>query len=69
MKSLKIFSFAVALVVMLSSCSASWLDTQTNGATLTQDQFDALTNPTDGLVNGLYSLLYANSGSEHHYFG
>ena len=69
MKSLKIFSFAVALVVMLSSCSASWLDTQTNGATLTQDQFDALTNPTDGLVNGLYSLLYANNGSDHHYFG
>ncbi|MDD5974226.1 MAG: RagB/SusD family nutrient uptake outer membrane protein [Bacteroidales bacterium] len=68
MKSLKIFSFAVAVVVMLSSCSASWLDTQTNGSTLTQDQFDALTNPTEGLVNGLYSLLYVSNG-DHHYFG
>lgn len=68
MKSLKIFSFAVAVAVMLSSCAASWLDTQTKGSTLTQDQFDALINSTDGLVNGVYSLLYTSS-SDHHYFG
>lgn len=71
MKSIKILSFALALVMGLSSCSSSWLDTQMTGSALTQDQYDNLPSTAEGSVLGLYSMIYANGGggSNHHYFG
>ena len=70
MKSIKILSFVLALVMGLSSCSSSWLDTEMTGSALTQDQYDNLPNTADGAVLGLYSMLYATAGgSNHHYFG
>ena len=71
MKSIKFLSFVLALVMGLSSCSSSWLDTETTGPTLTQEQYDNLPNTAEGAVLGLYSMIYANGGggSNHHYFG
>lgn len=70
MKSIKFLSFVLALVMGLSSCSSSWLDTDTTGSTLTQEQYDNLPNTAEGAVLGLYSMLYATAGgSNHHYFG
>ena len=68
MKSIKILSFVLALVLGLSSCSSSWLDTEMTGSALTQDQYDKLPGTADGSVLGLYSMLYKSS-SNHDYFG
>ena len=68
MKSIKFLSFVLALVLGLSSCSSSWLDTEMTGSALTQDQYDNLPGTAEGAVLGLYSRMYAGS-SEHHYFG
>ena len=51
MKSIKILSLVLALVVGLSSCS---LDTEMTGAALTQDQYDKLPGTAEGAVLGLY---------------
>ena len=65
MKSIKILSLVLALVVGLSSCS---LDTEMTGAALTQDQYDKLPGTAEGAVLGLYSMLYGST-SNHDYFG
>lgn len=69
MKSIKIFFIGLAVVFALAGCSASWLDNELTGSTISQEEYDKLAGTTEASVNGLYSLLYQVGGSEHHYFG
>ena len=68
MKSIKFLFFSLALVMGLSSCSSSWLDTELTGGALSQDQYDKLPGTAEGSVLGLYSMLYGST-SNHDYFG
>ncbi len=69
MKTIKRLFFALALVLGITSCSSSWLDTELNGSSLSQEEYDKLTDATASSVRGLYSLMYQNSGDRHDYFG
>ena len=70
MKTIKIFSLCLTLILALSGCSKSFLDTEMTGGTLSQDQFDELSNTNQASVRGLYLLLYADqTSSDHVYFG
>ena len=68
MKYIKLFVIGLVVMVGLSACSASWLDNELTGGTLSQEDFDKISSTTEGSVRGLYSLLYQNT-SEHHNFG
>lgn len=71
MKTIKILSVCLAVVLGLSSCASSWLDQELTGGTLTQEEYNTMTNGAVGTVNGLYAQLYTygNCGSEHDAFG
>lgn len=70
MKNLKIFSFGLALLMALTGCSSSFLDTEMTGSSLTQEEFESLdaTFSAEAVVVGLYPGLYSYGG-EHHSFG
>ena len=70
MKNLKIFSFGLALLMALTGCTSSFLDTEMTGSSLTQEEFESL-DPSftaEAAVVGLYPSLYSYGG-EHHSFG
>lgn len=70
MKSIKIFFIGLVAVSVLSGCSASWLDNELTGGTISQEEYDKLAGTTEASVYGLYSLMYqSGGGSAHHYFG
>lgn len=70
MKTIKIFSFCLTLVLALSSCSKSWLDTKMTGGSLTEDEYTQIPDINTASVRGLYVMLYADqSGSGHTTFG
>lgn len=70
MKNLKIFSFGLALLMALTGCSSSFLDSEMTGSSLTQEEFESLdaTFSAEAVVVGLYPGLYSYGG-EHHSFG
>lgn len=67
MKSIKIFSVCLAALLGLSSCASSWLDQELTGGTLTQEEYNSMSNVTVGTVKGIYSSFYAVS--DHDLFG
>jgi hypothetical protein len=70
MKTIKIFSLCLTIILALSSCSKHFLDTEMTGGTLTQDDFENVSGIDQALVRGLYLLLYADqTSSDHIYFG
>ena len=70
MKTIKIFSFCLTLVLALSSCSKSWLDTKMTGGTLIEDEYEQVPDINTASVRGLYVMLYADqSGDGHTNFG
>ena len=70
MKTIKIFSFCLTLVLALSSCSKSWLDTKMTGGSVTDDEYKDITDVNTASARGLYVLLYADqAGSGHTSFG
>ena len=70
MKTIKIFSFCLTLVLALSSCSKSWLDTKMTGGSLTEDEYEQVPDINTASVRGLYVMLYADqAGSGHTSFG
>ena len=70
MKTIKIFSLCLTIILALSSCSKHFLDTEMTGGTLTQDEFENMSGVNQALVRGLYLLLYADqTSSDHIYFG
>lgn len=70
MKTIKIFSLCLTIILALSSCSKHFLDTEMTGGTLTQDEFENMSGVNQALVRGLYLLLYADqTSSDHVYFG
>ena len=68
MKNLKIFSFGLALLVALTGCSSSFLDTEMTGSSMTQEEYESIDGTFAATVVGLYPSLY-NYGGEHHSFG
>lgn len=70
MKSIKLYVLGLVAVFALAGCSASWLDNELHGSTISQEEFDKLSGTTEASVYGLYSLMYQSGGSSaHHYFG
>ena len=70
MKTIKIFSLCLTLILALSSCSKNFLDTEMTGGSLSQEQFDEMSGINKASVRGLYLLLYADqTSSDHIYFG
>jgi hypothetical protein len=70
MKTIKIFSLCLTLILALSSCSKNFLDTEMTGGSLSQEQFDDMSGINKASVRGLYLLLYADqTSSDHIYFG
>jgi hypothetical protein len=70
MKTIKIFSFCLTLILALSSCSKSWLDTEMTGGSLTEEEYNQISGINEASVRGLYVLLYADqSGDGHTNFG
>lgn len=71
MKSIKILSICLAVILGLSSCASSWLDQELTGSTLTQEEYNKMNNVAVGTVKGLYAQLYmyGNCGSGHDAFG
>lgn len=68
MKTFKSFIIAACAVIGLSACSASWLDNDLTGSTISKEEFEAISSTTEGQLRGLYSYMYANGG-DHHTFG
>lgn len=68
MKNLKIFSLGLALVTLLSGCSSSFLDSEMNGASMTQEEYESIDGTFVATVVGLYPSLY-NYGGDHMTFG
>ena len=68
MKSIKIFSVCLAAVLGLSSCASSWLDQELTGSTLTQEEYNSMSDVAVGTVKGIYAAMYAY-GSGHDEFG
>lgn len=71
MKTIKILTVCLVAVLGLSSCAKSWLDQELTGGTLTQEEYNTMSNVAVGTVKGLYAQLYTygNCGSEHDAFG
>ena len=69
MKILKLYLALFAMVMAVASCSEAWLDNEPTGATLTDEQLDAMPDGIELQTNGLYTLLYLPNGSAHDYFG
>lgn len=70
MKTIKIFSFCLTLILALSSCSKSWLDTEMTGGSITEEEYTEISGINEASVRGLYVLLYADqSGDGHTNFG
>ena len=63
----------IAIVVAglaLAGCSDSWLDRQYDGASMSQEKYESLgTEKLEGTLNGLYTMIYTMSGSQHDEFG
>ena len=53
---------------LLASCSDSFLDRETYGSSIRQDQYEKLDNALDGTMRGIYARMYAYGGS-HETFG
>lgn len=68
MKNLKIFSFGLALLIALTGCSSSFLDTEMTGSSMTQEEYESIDGTFAATVVGLYPSLYSYGG-EHHSFG
>lgn len=61
-----VFAAALALV----GCSDSWLDRQYDGAIMSQEKYESLgTDKLEGTLNGLYTMIYTMSSSDHDEFG
>jgi len=59
-----------AVVLALAGCSDSWLDRQYDGASISQEKYESLgTEKLEGTLNGLYTMIYTMSGSDHDEFG
>lgn len=61
----KLYILTVLTAFTLASCD---LNQMPGGSTITEEQYQAMDNVTEGTVKGVYSLLYAYAG-EHDYFG
>lgn len=63
----------IAIVVAglaLAGCSDSWLERQYDGASMSQEKYESLgTEKLEGTLNGLYTMIYTMSGSQHDEFG
>jgi len=57
-----------ALTMLLNACSASWLDQQPSGGTITESQYQKMDNVLEGSVRGIYSSMY-QYGGDHDVFG
>lgn len=68
MKSVKIFSVCLAAVLALSSCASSWLDQELTGGSLTQEEYNSMSNVAVGTVKGIYASMYQYGGG-HDEFG
>ncbi len=56
--------------LMLVGCSDSWLDRQYDGAAMSQEKYESLgVEKLEGTLNGLYTMVYTMSGSQHDEFG
>ena len=53
MKTIKIFSLCLTLILALSSCSKNFLDTEMTGGSLSQEQFDEMSGINKASVRGL----------------
>lgn len=65
-------SFKLLLVLTAAVCFAgcdNFLDQPPVGGTLTQEQYDQLSNRLEGSMRGVYSMLYATGGANHDVFG
>lgn len=69
MKTIKIFCVGLAVLLGFSSCSDSWLDLKLTGSTITEEEFNGMTNTIEGSVLGLYSIMYSGGGTSHDAFG
>lgn len=57
-------------VLFLAGCSDSWLDRQYDGASISQEKYDALgTSKLEGSVRGIYTMIYTMSSDNHDEFG
>lgn len=64
-----IYMLAVAAVMMLlNSCAASWLEQEPQGSSMTQRQYEEKDDVLSGSVLGIYSMMY-QYGGDHDVFG
>ena len=61
----KILVLSFLSLALLPSCN-SYLDQNPYDDTITKDQFDKLDNALEGLMRGVYSMMYQSGGREHH---
>lgn len=69
MKSLKIFSVCLIALFGMSGCANSWLDQNMTGSSITQEEYESLSNTIVTTVNGIYAYLYTMASSDHDDFG
>ena len=59
-----------ALVIALVGCSDSFLDRQYDGSQISQEKYEQLgSSKLEGTLNGLYTMVYTMSSSNHDCFG
>lgn len=65
----KYFSIlAIALAVVMSSCSSNWLSQEPGGATITEEQYQNMEDVLHGSVLGIYASMH-QYGGDHDVFG
>lgn len=69
MKKNIIVVFAAAALALVG-CSDNWLERQYDGASISQEKYESLgTEKLEGTLNGLYTMIYTMSSSDHDEFG
>lgn len=65
----KYFSIlAIAIALVISSCSSNWLSQEPGGSTITEDQYQNMEDVLRGTLLGIYSSMYTYGG-DHDVFG
>lgn len=60
--------FAIAMAVLMTSCSENWLTQEPGGATITEEQYQNMEDVLRGTLLGIYSSMYTYGG-DHDVFG
>lgn len=60
--------FAIALALVMSSCSSNWLTQEPGGATITEEQYQNMEDVLHGSLMGIYASMH-QYGGDHDVFG